>query len=399
MNMMTANLTPTADELVQRAIAMIPGLRAEAEEVERARSVPEKTIRAFKDAGFFKILQPAIWGGYEMNPEVFYRVLMELGRGCPSSAWNMMILGVHQWEFGTFDRRAGDEIWGEDPEVLVGSSYAPTGKVRKVEGGWMLSGAWPTSSGSDHAHGGSFLGARVFDDAGNCIDHRAFLARREDYDLIDDWHVVGLAGTGSKGVKVKGEVFIPDHRSHSVIDYQLHETSATYNLPFFQVFYGAVSAVIVGFANGMVDLFIEHMKPRQNVFVGGPNAAQNPFIQEKLGNAVLLIRSARARILQFIQEASTFTERGELVPLDLRVHYFLDLQGVAKDCFAAGHMLFKKSSARGIFLSNPMQRQLRSLLVAANHITQNEDDTSALLGAYLLGQPLPPGLFELPQFN
>lgn len=387
---------PTIDELVQRAAAMVPALREQAAAVEAARSVPPEIIQMFREAGFFKILQPAKWGGYEMNPEVFYRVLMELGRGCPSSAWNLMILGIHQWEFGKLDPRAGDELWRDDQSILVASSYAPCGKARKVDGGWMVSGTWPTASGSDHCEGGAFLGARVLDDEGNMVDHRSFLVSRADYELIDDWYVVGLAGTGSKTVKIKDEAFVPDFRSHSIVEYTMGHGPVSYRLPFNQVFFGAVSSVIVGFANGIVDLFIEHMVPRQNVFVGGPVAAKNPFVQEKLGNAVLLIRSARARVLQCIQESTAYAERNQPVPLGDRVHYFLDIQGVAKDCFGAGHMLFKKSSARGIFDKNPIQRQLRALLVAANHITQNEDDTSAMLGAYLLGQGLPPGVFELP---
>lgn len=399
MGIMTehATTTPTVETLLARASAMLPWLREQADSVEVARAVPASTIQAFREAGFFRILQPAAWGGYEMNPQVFYRVLMELGRGCPSSAWNLMILGIHQWELGVLDPRAGNALWGADQEVLVSSSYAPCGKVRKVDGGWMISGAWPSSSGSDHCQGGAFLGARVFDDQGQMADLRSFLVNREDYDLIDDWHVVGLAGTGSKSLKVRGEAFVPDFRSHSIVDYSMGNGPTSYRLPFNQVFFSAVSAVIVGFAQGMVDLYVEHMKPRQNVLVGGPIAAKNPFIQEKLGNAVLLIRSARARVLQAIQEASAQVEQNEPVPLDMRVNHLLDIQGVAKDCFSAGHMLFKKSGARGIFNSCPMQRQLRALLAAGNHITQNEDDTSALLGAYLLGQGLPPGVFELPR--
>lgn len=387
---------PSAEELIARAEAMIPELRQSAEQIEERRSVTPERIAQFKAAGFFKILQPRRWGGYGMNPEVFYRVLMELGRGCPSSAWCLMILGIHQWEFGKLDPQAGDELWSEDNEILVASSYAPLGKVKKVEGGWLMSGTWPTASGSDHAEGGAFLGARVFDDAGNCVDLKSFLVRREDYELLDDWHAVGLAGTGSKSLKLKDDTFIPDHRAHSIVEYVQPEGDLSYKLPFNQIFFGAVSSVIVGFAQGMVDLFVEHMIPRQNVFVGGPVAAQNPFVQEKLGNAVLLIRSARARVLQCIQESTRSVERDGAVSLHDRVHYFLDIQGVAKDCFGGAHMLFKKSSARGVFLRSPMQRQLRALLVAANHITQNEDDTSAMLGAYLLGQQLPPGVFELP---
>ena len=127
---------PSPEELVARARAMIPMLRARADEIERARSVPADIIEEFRRAGFFKIVQPARWGGYEMNPVVFMRVLGELRRGCCSSAWNMMILGVHNWEFGLMDPRAGDDVWGKNPETIIASSYPPggTGRARKAAG-------------------------------------------------------------------------------------------------------------------------------------------------------------------------------------------------------------------------------------------------------------------------
>ena len=97
---------PTSDELVARAAAMVPLLRARADEIEKARQVPHDVVQMFKDAGFFRIVQPKKYGGWEMNPVVFMRVLSELGRGCCASAWVMMILGVHNWEFGLMDDRA-----------------------------------------------------------------------------------------------------------------------------------------------------------------------------------------------------------------------------------------------------------------------------------------------------
>ncbi|WP_205193010.1 MULTISPECIES: acyl-CoA dehydrogenase family protein [Burkholderiaceae] len=387
---------PSVKELVARANAMIPALRASAAEVEQARSVPAETIEAFRQAGFFKILQPRRWGGWEMDPGVFSRVLMELGRGCPSSAWNMMILGVHQWEFGTMDPRAGEALWATDPNILVASSYAPFGKCRRVEGGWLVSGEWRTSSGCDHAEGGAMLGAFALDEKGNPRDHRAFLVSRDDYEIIDDWHVVGLGGTGSKSVRIKGEAFVPDYRSHSIVDYRKSNRPEPYLYPFSQVFYGAVSSVIIGYARGMIDLYIEQMTSRQNV-MGPGGAAQNPYVKDKLGNAALLVRSAQARLAQVYAEASAHVSQGELVPLNDRVYHALEIQRCGKDCLDASLMLWKKLSARAVALSNPAQLWMRAMLVAANHITQNEDDTAGVLGGYLLGQGVPPFLFGLPE--
>ncbi|MGB5076842.1 MAG: acyl-CoA dehydrogenase family protein, partial [Sphingorhabdus sp.] len=116
---------PTSEELVARAAAMVPALRARADEIEKARKVPEDVVQMFKDAGFFRILQPKAYGGWEMNPIVFMRVLGELGRGCCASAWIMMILGVHNWEFGLMDPRASEDVWGENDETIIASSYPP----------------------------------------------------------------------------------------------------------------------------------------------------------------------------------------------------------------------------------------------------------------------------------
>ena len=167
MKMNNSDMTiPTEAELLARAVAMIPWLREKAGAVEAARMVPKDTIQAFTEAGFFKILQPKRWGGYEMNPNVLNKVLMELARGCPSSAWNVMVLGVHPFEVGLLDPRCGDELWGENNTALVSSSYAPFGTVKLVDGGYVLNGEWLTSSGCDHAAGGAFLGGRVADKNG-----------------------------------------------------------------------------------------------------------------------------------------------------------------------------------------------------------------------------------------
>ena len=231
--MPVAGQIPTEAELVARAQAMIPWLREKAEAVEHARMVPPETIQAFKDAGFFKILQPKRWGGYEMNPNVLNKVLMELARGCPSSAWNVMVLGVHPFEVGLLDSRCGDELWSVDNNVLVSSSYAPFGTVTAVEGGYRLNGEWLTSSGCDHAAGGAFVGGRVSENGE--VVFRSFWIKAEDFQIVDDWFVVGLAGTGSKKLVIK-DVFIPTYRSHVIgaYDEDSHgHVNNLYKMPFF----------------------------------------------------------------------------------------------------------------------------------------------------------------------
>lgn len=381
---------PTEDEIVKRAFDMIPMLRERAEACEKARMVPKENIQAFQEAGFFKILQPKRWGGYEMNPNVINRVLMELARGCPSSAWNVMVLGVHPFEVGLLPEQVGDELWGEDNTRLVSSSYAPFGTVTRVDGGYQLKGEWLTSSGCDHAAGGAFVGGRVKNDQGE-MEFRSFWIQRSDYEIVDDWFVVGLQGTGSKKLLIK-DAFIPAYRSHSIGAYDENShgnVDNLYKMPFFYVFYAAVSSVLIGIARGMADLYIEHMVPRQNINQAVGAAINDPFIKGRLGEAIAKMRAARARVLMNTDEAWSYASKGQLVPLDVRVMHFSTNQFTGGDCFDAAHMIFKKTSTRGVWLNCPMQRQMRDMLVGANHITQNQDNIGDLLGGQLLGGQLP----------
>jgi 3-hydroxy-9,10-secoandrosta-1,3,5(10)-triene-9,17-dione monooxygenase len=384
---------PTSEELVARAAAMVPQLRARADEIEKARKVPSDVIEMFKEAGFFRILQPKRHGGWEMNPIVFMRVLNELGRGCCASAWNLMILGVHNWEFGIMNPRAADEVWGEDNQTIIASSYAPTGELTKVEGGWRLKGKWPTSSGTDHGKW-AFIGALERNEQGIPIDRHALLVKREDYEVIDDWFTFGLAGTGSKSLMIK-DAFVPDHLAHSMVDYKLDDRPTNYLFPFAMIFYSSVSAVILGFAQGAIDVFIEQMKVRTD---NGSGAATrlSPYVKDRLANAVSKVRSCRARMEQMMAHCTEIVERRELVSVDDRIHYMLDMARIGRESEEAVLTIYKCTGARGLFSSNPIQRYLRDVLAGANHITQDADNNAGALGGYLLSGELPPLLYGKP---
>ena len=390
----TQNNAPSAQELVARATALLPMLREKAASVEANRMVSKETIQAFVEAGFFKILQEKRWGGWELDPSVFWRVLMELGRGCPSSTWNMMILGVHQWEFGHMDPRAAEDVWGQDNSVIVASSYGPTGQCEKVEGGYKLSGQWKCSSGTDHGQW-AFVGGLVRDENGVAVDRIALLVPRTDYKIIDDWYVFGLAGTGSKSLEMH-DVFVPAHRTHSLSAYQLNDRPSSYLHPFGTIFCGSVSAALVGFAQGAIDTYVEQMSTRTlsaNVNMKAANV--NPAVGDRLGHAVAKARSCRARLLHLMTESAEHVYRRELVPEDMRLGHILDISRVGNECSEAVLKLFPALGARGLYSDNPMQRFLRDILAGSNHMTQNIDDSAGFTGARLLGTALPPTAYGI----
>jgi 3-hydroxy-9,10-secoandrosta-1,3,5(10)-triene-9,17-dione monooxygenase len=239
--------SPRAQTLLAAARKLGPALQLRAAAARTAGRVPDETIADFHRAGFFRILQPEQWGGYAMDPQVFYAVGLEIAQHCPSSAWILGVIAVHNWQLAIFDDRAAQDVWADDPTVLISSSYAPVGKVKVVEGGFRLSGRWSFSSGCQHCRW-AFLGAVVptpeapFDMA----NYRTFLVPIDDYQIVENWDVVGLQGTGSHDIVVE-DVFVPEHRTHKSMDGFLCDnpgnrvnTAPLYRMPFMQVFVRAV---------------------------------------------------------------------------------------------------------------------------------------------------------------
>src|SRR4051812_44674244 len=102
------------DELLERARALLPSLRERAREAGELRRIPDQTIAEFRDAGFFRMLQPKRWGGLEVEPNTFFDVQMTVASACPSSAWVLGVVAVHSWQLALFAERAQEEVWASD---------------------------------------------------------------------------------------------------------------------------------------------------------------------------------------------------------------------------------------------------------------------------------------------
>ncbi len=144
---------------------LLPVLRERAQETEDARVVPAETVKALAEAGFFRLLQPARYGGLEADPMTFYTAVRMIAGACGSTGWVASVVGVHAWQLALFPAAAQEEVWGGDTNTRMSSSYAPTGRAQLAEGGHRLSGRWSFSSGCNHASW-VLLGGIVTNDEG-----------------------------------------------------------------------------------------------------------------------------------------------------------------------------------------------------------------------------------------
>lgn len=387
-----ARNVPSEQDLLERAKQLVPVLKERAARTEELRRVPDETIADFVEAGFYKILQPAAYGGYELPPLTLFRVAIELAKGCPSSAWCACLVTVHNWEASLMDPQAAEDLWGTDPDTRFSSSYAPFGKVTRVEGGFRLSGRWSWSSGSDHCSWVILGGIAPSETPGGPPDLRAFLVPRSEYRVEDVWHVLGLKGTGSNDIVVE-DAFVPEHRTHQFAHSFLMTdpgrarfASRNYKYPFGIIFAYSLSIVSIGMAEGARDTFIADMKERLAAY-DGAKAADDPFVRQRLAEADAIIRGLRNKLDANFAEMDAIIDSGAPWSLDLRVQNKWDAQWITKEAMRAVELLFKATGARGLRLDHPMQRFFRDVHAASNHAFLNADKGSLNAGFVGLGGP------------
>ena len=201
--------------LLDRARALIPRIAERAAAATAARQLPAETIAEYHETGILRILQPKRFGGLQGRFSLFSRIVEELTYGCASSAWVYAVLAEHQWILAQYPEQAQIDVWGENPLAVASSSLAPREAARRVPGGWRLSGHYPFSSGCDYAQWaiiGTFLGEK-----GDPRSIAYLLVPLAEAEIVDDWQVLGLLGTGSKSLVLR-DVFVPEHRSVMVSD-------------------------------------------------------------------------------------------------------------------------------------------------------------------------------------
>ncbi len=383
----TALVTP--EIIVQRARDLAPKLRERSDKANADRMLPKETIADMQAAGFFEVLKPKKYGGYEMDPQVFYDVQMALAEGCMSTAWVYGVVGVHNWQIALFDPKAAEDVWGGgDHSVLIASTYMPKGQVKKVEGGFMFSGRWGFSSGIDHCDW-VFLGGLIFSE-GQPPEYRTFLLPKSDFEVVDTWHTMGLKATGSKDIVVK-EVFVPEYRTHKSSDGFMgtnpgrHEfTAPLYKLPFGQIFVRAVSTAAIGGLQGALNCFTE-FGGNWTGNMGAKTSEQVPA-QMAVADAAVAIDEMQTTLKRNFDALMGAARGGPAVDLPTRLKYRYQAALVVERCCQQAYKLHSACGGRGIFTDFPLVRSFMDILSARAHYANNPDIFGRNYGGVLLGR-------------
>ena len=339
-------------------------------------------------AGFFRVLQPKRWGGYEMDLHTFYEIQLALAEGDMSTAWIYGVSGVHPWFMALLDDRAAQEVWRSDTSALICSSLMPAGRATPAEGGYRLSGRWRYASCCEHCDW-ALLGAMVATSNGGPPEGRIFLLPRKDYGTIDTWQVSGLQATGSWDVSVE-DVFVPAHRSQSMLDNfllkgpgQALNTSSLYRLPFGQIFVRGISTAALGALQGMLNAFLDYGKTRATR--AGGRSAENPFVQLLCAETAAAIDEMTNTLHRNFQNLHAYARRGEMPPLEERLRYKFQSTEVTERCTLLAARIFKATGAAGLAEVLPFGGILADLMAGRQHISNQYEYVGSSWGGVMFG--------------
>lgn len=379
-----------ARALVARARALAPTLAARAKEAAELRRLPDSTLAELRDAGLFRAVQPVAHGGYGLPPSVIYDIQLELGRADASAAWVFGVLSVHTWQLALFPKQAQDEVWGEDADALIASSYMPVAKVEVVDGGVEISGRWSFSSGCDVCEW-VFLGGLVPMPDGT-KEMRTFLLPRRDYTIVDNWFVSGLRASGSKDIVVE-KAFVPAHRMHRFVDGARGKSpgnqvnpEAAYRFPFGQVHVRSVSTPALGAARGALEHYCATMQTKISQATG-QKADKNPRNAAFAAEAAAVLDREELVLRRNFEEMLAFLERGEEIPTARRVAFRHDSARAARAATEVVDQLFRSYGARALFADDPINRHFLDCHAILNHHANDTDRPSENFGGVLFGHP------------
>lgn len=380
-------------EVMDALRELLPVLRERAQETEDLRRIPDETIKALQETGFFRLLQPKNFGGYEADPVTFYAAAKEIASACGSTGWVSSIVGVHNWHLALFPAQAQQNVWSEDSDTRISSSYAPMGKARIVDGGYRLTGKWSWSSGSDHGQW-VMLGGPVISDEGKPVDFCTYLVPRADYQVLDVWNSVGLRGTGSNDILVE-DAFIPTHHVLSFMDMGkgtspgLAENPAPlYKMPWGTVHPTTIAAPIVGMAYGAYAAHVEHQGKRVRAAFAGEKAKDDPFTKVRIAEAASDIDAAWRQLSGNVADEFALLSAGQTVPMSLRLAARRDQVRATARSIASIDRLFESSGASALQNGTPIQRFWRDAHAGRVHAANDAERAYLSFGSGEFGLPI-----------
>ncbi|MEA2919853.1 MAG: hypothetical protein QOJ15_11934 [Bradyrhizobium sp.] len=387
-------MTSTAKSLLADIQSLAPDIAARAAEIEAGRGIPIDLVKDLRSVGVFRLLVPRSHGGLELELSQAVEVIAALSKIEGSVGWIAMIAGGTQLLAPLLPRETYDQVYRNGPDVIFAGSNQPAGTAEATSGGWRVSGRWPFASGSQHADwiaGYCVMmqdGAALPGPVAGAPLMRGFFLPAHHWQIEDTWYAAGLKGTGSNHVVLK-DTIVPDANFFDLMGGLPCLPGPLYQAPLqtFPLLHGPFG---VGVADGALDELVAHARTGRQQFRAAASMRDTEAFQYELGRTESELRAARAflevQVASHWHRALTGTLRNEAVFTQVTQGAIWLTNACIRDvdaCFALG-------GGSALYETSPLQRRLRDIHVAGQHVTvQQRHYVDA--GKLLLGPPASDG--------
>jgi len=378
------------DEAVARAHALVPVLKERAARAEAARGLLPETVADLNRTGLMRIMQPRRWGGMELDFSIIVDITDIIARGCASTSWTLANIAIHHWMLALYDDKAQEEIWGANPDMYIASGIAyPQGRGEVVDGGILLSGHWNFSSGVGSSTW-NMLACVIRDANGKPVDYRMTVIPESEYEIVDDWQVMGLSGTGSMSVKCD-KVFVPEHRALSMLRGRQEgfpgwkvNPAACYRIPFGGLAAHCILGTTIGNAQAMFDAVTAMIRERSTSYTT-LKMRDLGTVQARVGLAGAHLDAARLMARNDCIEAQAMAEKGIDPDMNYRLKQKRNCAYAMKLATDSVDTMYALAGANGLYTRGQMERIYRDQHAAAGHINFSIDAHSTAWGLSTLG--------------
>ena len=381
-----------ADLLISRAYELSPNFNSRQKIARELRQLPLETIDEMRHAGFQRLFQPKVFGGAESHFDGFVKLVPIVAAACSSTGWVLAQYIIHNHMIGYWPEKAQKEVWESKPDANVSGVLIPGCGNAEISGdGYKLSGKWPFASGCD---GADFMIFSAFCERNEkSKESLQFIVKKESVEFVDNWHTIGLEGTGSKEARIN-DLFVPQHMALSLEDTKggvaspgsKFNSGALYRLGAYSMFSVVQSSTSLGIATGVYENFLKIVRGRI-AKQSGKQINEFGTTQVKLAESAACLHAARLLMLDVCDEARRIATTGK--PADIETKSKFRGSGTYSCVLArrAVDLVWDLAGGHGIFDLNPISQGFRDMKCAQNHISQNWDANGGSHGRVLLGLP------------
>lgn len=368
-------------------------VRQRAPEIESGRRLPPDLSRKMAEAGLFRMLVPAEYGGLETSPVDVARAIETLSQADASAGWCLMISTTTGSLAARLAPDQARHIWS-DPNVITGGVFAPMGRAVEDGDDYIVTGRWKWGSHTQNCRwiaGGAMLmdGDKPRMDADGQPMHRMMFFPADQVELHDTWYTAGLAGSGSLDFSVK-EARVPRSRSVALQSDAPKVKGAAFAFPAFGLLAMGIAAVALG--NGRAALLAAGQQATVKTSEGSARTlAERNTTQTEYAQAVAQLSAARALFYEAVglcwhAAQSSGTGAAGTIPQDLKARLRLACTHAARACADVCQVAYDLLGGQAVFLDSELQRRFRDANVMTHHVMVAPASWE-LAGRVLLGQP------------